>query len=249
MARPVAVITGASSGIGMVYAKRLAETYDLVLIARRRERQESLATELAGKYGASVEAIVSDLTSVTDLAAVTERVSSESRLELLINNAGFGTTGIFWEQPLQGQQQMHLLHINATVALTHAALSTMVSNDKGAVINVCSVSAFVRGSGAVSYGATKSWMAFFTEGILLDLQKVGSSVKVQALCPGFTYSEFHDGMSTDRNQMAGPSLWLRAEDVVDESLRELKSGKLFVIPNWRYKLIVALLNALPTRLR
>lgn len=233
----------------MVYAKRLAETYDLILVARRRDRLESLATELASKNGALVEVIVADLTSATDLAAVAERISSELRLELLINNAGFGTAGLFWEQPLQGQQQMHLLHVNATVALTHAALSTMVSKDKGAIINVCSVGAFVRRSGAVSYGATKSWMAFFTEGILLDLQKVGSSVKVQALCPGFTYSEFHDGMSKARTEMAGPSLWLRAEDVVDESLRELQSGKLFVIPNWRYKVIVALLNALPISLR
>lgn len=249
MARPLAVITGASSGIGMVFAQRVAATHDLVLIARRRDRLESLAAELSAKHASRVEILVADLTVEADLAAATSRIAEATNLELLINNAGYDIGGVFWEQPLQGQQNMHRLHVNATVALTHAALANMVPKNRGAVINVCSVSAFVRRPRAVSYGATKSWMAFFTEGLLLDLKSVGSKVTVQALCPGFTYSEFHDVMQVDRGKLAGPALWLKTEDVVDESLAALKTGKLYVVPGWRYKVLVAVLTVLPSWLR
>ncbi|MGA9133471.1 MAG: SDR family NAD(P)-dependent oxidoreductase, partial [Candidatus Sulfotelmatobacter sp.] len=116
-------------------------------------------------------------------------------------------------------------------------------------INVASVSAFLRVSGNASYAATKSWMTSFTEGLYLELKSAGSAVKVQALCPGFTYSEFHDVMHVDRKSMAPPPLWMNAEFVVAESLRCLRKGKLYVVPGWRYRAIVALISKLPTSLR
>ena len=106
---------------------------------------------------------------------------------------------------------------------------------------MASVAAFVRRAGSVSYGSTKSWMAIFTEGIYLELKSIQSNVKIQALCPGFTYSEFHDTLKVERKSMAGPSFWLQADDVVKESLKALPKGKLFVVPGWRYKAIVGLL--------
>ena len=144
---------------------------------------------------------------------------------------------------------MHRLHIMATVRLSHAALRNLVARDVGGIINVASVSAFVRNAGSVSYGATKSWMTSFTEGLFLELKGFGSNVAVQALCPGFTYSEFHDKMSVDRMRLAGSGLWMTAEDVVEASLEGLHKRKLFVIPGWRYRLITTFLTKIPTALR
>ncbi len=249
MARTVVAITGASSGIGEMFARRLAPEHDLLLIARRKERLQELAREFSDTQGSRVEVIQADLTSETDLAAVAERIGNEQRLVLLINNAGFGTKGRFWEVPLESQEQMHRLHVMATVRLTHAALRNMVPRDSGGIINVASVSAFVRSPGTTSYAATKTWMTTFTEGLYLELRGMRSNVTVQALCPGFTYSEFHDAMGADRSRLAGPAFWLTAEEVVDASLDGLGRRKLFVIPGWRYRLIAAFLSAVPTPLR
>jgi short-subunit dehydrogenase len=137
----------------------------------------------------------------------------------------------------------------ATVRLTHAALRNMVPRDLGGIINVASVSAFVRNAGSVSYSATKSWMTSFTEGLYLELKGFSSNVAVQALCPGFTYSEFHDKMSVDRMRLAGSGLWMTAEEVVAASLDGLHRRKLFIIPGWRYRLITTFLTKIPTGLR
>ena len=157
--------------------------------------------------------------------------------------------GAFWEADLGILEKMQRLHVMATVRLSHAALRAMVARDRGAIINVASVSAFVRSAGSVSYGATKSWLAAFTEGLYLDLKRANSAVKVQALCPGYTYSGFHDIMSVDRQALAPSSFWMTADEVVDNSLKALSRGKLIVIPGWRYKVIVSVLTRLPTSMR
>jgi len=249
VARPVAVITGASSGLGMVFARKLAPRHDLVLVARRGDRLEALAAELRGQCGSEVTVLAADLTDQSGLAIVAERIATEPELALLVNNAGFGARGFFWESDLDDQDRMHRLHITAILRLSHAALKTMVPKNSGAIINVASVAAFVRRSGSVSYGATKTWITTFTEGIYVELKTIESSVKVQALCPGFTFTDFHDTIKVKRSDMAAPALWLRADFVVDESLKALASGRLFVVPGWRYKLIVGVLSILPIRLR
>jgi hypothetical protein len=247
--RTIVAITGASSGIGAVFARKLAAEHDLLLIARRQERLEALAAELGETYGTNIEVLPADLAEETALASVAERVRNEPRVALLVNNAGFGTKGLFWESDLAMQERMHKLHVMATVRLTHAALEGMVARDLGGIINVASVSAFVRSPGSVSYGATKSWMTAFTEGLYVELKNARSNVTVQALCPGFTYSEFHDTMSVSRSRLAGPKFWMSAEDVVDASLDGLRRRKLFVIPGWRYRLLTMLLTKVPTAAR
>lgn len=249
MANLLAVITGASSGIGAAFARKLAADYDLVLIARRKERLEELAAELRTARGTHVEVLQADLCIDNDLEKAAVRLANEPRLALLINNAGFGTKGRFWEASLESQTRMHQLHVTAAMRLTHAALGNMVSRGSGAIINVASVASFMRSQGSVSYGATKAWMTAFTEGLHLELKGMGSPVLVQALCPGFTYSEFHDTMAVSRSAMAGSQFWLRADDVVDASLDGLRRGKLFVIPGWRYRVLVSLMTKLPTSLR
>ena len=170
MGRPLAVITGASSGLGVVFARKLAAEYDLLLVARRKERLESLAAELAAQYGCDVAVLPVDLTDENDLAAVADRIAGEQNLALLVNNAGFGTRGLFWESDLAVQEQMHRLHVMATVRLSHAALRNLVAKNAGGLINVASVAAFVQRAGSVSYGATKRWMAAFTEGLYLGIE-------------------------------------------------------------------------------
>src|SRR5439155_5068639 len=128
--------------------------------------------------------------------------------------------------------EMHQVHVLAPLRLTRAALPGMVKRNLGAVINVASVAAFFRSRGNVSYCATNGWMNDFSEALHLELKAVRSAVKVQALCPGFTYTEFHDTMGVSRGAVPG-SMWMPAEFVVEESLRGLERGKLYVIPGWR----------------
>ena len=249
MAHTLAVITGASSGIGAAFARKLAPDYDLLLVARRKDKLEQLATELTAAHKTSVEIYAADLSNPTDIAALAERIAKESALGLLVNNAGFGTKGLFWEASLASQEEMHQVHVMATMRLTHAALGNMVPRNQGAVINVASVAGFVRGPGSVSYCATKSWINIFTEGLYVELTGLGSRVTVQTLCPGFTYSEFHDVLQLDRSRVASKAFWMPAEFVVDASLAGMRRRQLYVIPGWRYRLLVALISKLPSRIR
>ncbi len=245
----MAVITGASSGLGVIFARRLAAEHDLILVARREEKLEALAAQLRAQYGREVNVLPADLTDEKDLSAVADSISAARDLALLVNNAGFGARGLFWELDLAVHEQMHRLHVMATVRLSHAALGNLVAKNTGGIINVASVAAFMQRAGSVSYGATKRWMVAFTEGLTLELKGIASAVKVQALCPGFTYTDFHETLGVDRLKVAPPWLWLRPEFVVDESLRALRKGKMIVVPGWKYKAIVTLVSKLPTRLR
>jgi short-subunit dehydrogenase len=246
--RPLALVTGASSGIGAVFASQLAARgYDLILVARRKEKLEQLAAELEKSRDVRVEVLAADLASDEGLKVVEARIGGMGAIDLLVNNAGFGTLGEFAKVDVAGQDQMHRLHVLATMRLTHAALKGMVARGRGGMINVSSVAGFMTAPGSVSYCATKHWMNVFTEGLYMELKNSGSPVKVQALCPGFTYSEFHDRIEYDRSSIP-KFAWLKAEDVVADSLRGLDQGKLFVIPSWKYKLVVLVTKLLPAGL-
>jgi short-subunit dehydrogenase len=248
MSKPVAVITGASSGIGEVFARKLSASHDLLLVARREERLRELARELIAA-GGQAEVLSADLSDQVQCQRVAERIGAQQNLALLVNNAGFGQRGMFWETDIEVQARMHRLHVEALLRLSHAALKVMVAKNGGAIINLASVAAFARRAGSTGYSASKSWVAAFTEGLYLDLKRRGSPVVVQALCPGYTYSAFHDVMREDRGRLAPPSMWLSADQVVDESLAALPRGDLYVIPGWRYRRVVGLLKLLPLRLR
>jgi len=210
-------------------------------VARRADRLAELAASLP-----SAEILAADLADDSGVAAVADRIRATQDLELLVNNAGFGTKGRFWEA--EGQETMHRLHVLATVSLTRAALAAMVPRRRGAVINVASVAAFTMGVGNVSYCSTKAWMAVFSEGLAAELASIGSPVRVQALCPGYTYTEFHDVMGADRSTVPA-RFWLDAEFVVRESLDALERGTLFVIPGAIYRWTARVLRLLPSGLR
>ena len=194
-----------------------------------------------------VAILPADLTRDADLLRIEDYLREAPNLELLVNNAGFGVTGRFFSLPIESQDQMHRLHVLAPLRLTHAALSGMIARRRGSIVNVSSVSAFGQNPGSVCYSATKTWMNSFTEGLYMELKSAGSPVQVQALCPGFTLSEFHDAMHFDRKQI--PSwMWMSADEVVETSLRALGRDELFVIPGRRYRLLVALMGAFPRKL-
>jgi short-subunit dehydrogenase len=242
--KPVALVTGASSGIGEVFARRLfARGFDLVLVARRKDRLERLAFELGGAV-----VLTADLAADADLRRVEQYIAEQPELELLVNNAGFGSSGRFWEAGLDVQDRMHRLHIIATLRLTHAALEVMLPRARGSIINVSSVAAFLHNPFSVSYGATKAWINSFTEALYVELRSVGSPVRVQALCPGFTITEFHDVLGIDR-RLVPNSLWMTAESVVEASLRGLEKNRLIVIPGWRYRWFVRFQQRLPRSIR
>jgi short-subunit dehydrogenase len=241
----MALVTGASSGIGATFARQIAEEgYDLVLVARRTDRLEALAAELRSKHGVGAEAMAADLTRDEDVARVGRLLEESGQLALLVNNAGFGTKGFFFETDPGPQDDMHRLHVLAAERLMRAALPGMIARRRGGIINVSSVAGFIQNPSGISYCATKAWMSSFTEGLHMELKMIGSPVVVQALCPGYTWSEFHDVMGADRGEVP-KSWWMPAEFVVRESLRGLKKGKLFVIPGWRYRLIVRVVKLMP----
>jgi uncharacterized protein len=240
----VALVTGASSGIGEVFARRLSESgYSLILVARREDRLRKLAAELR-----EAEVLTADLSIDPGLQKVLARIAAEPELEFLVNNAGFGVQGLFFESPLEAQDKMHRLHIIATERLTHAALRGMVERRKGNIINVSSVAGFLATPYNASYCATKAWINTFTEGLYLELKAAHSPVRIQALCPGFTRSEFHDVAGMDRDTIPR-SLWMSAEAVVETSLRSLERNRLIVIPGWRYRLFTGIYPFVPRSLK
>lgn len=246
---PLAVITGASSGLGAVFARKLAARgYNLLLAARRMERLEELQRDLERAHHVRVEPFCADLADDVQVEDFAKRLEIERPIDLLVNNAGFGTKGSFHSTDYARQVEMHKLHVMATLRLSRAVLPAMIERGTGAIINVASVAGFFRSPGSVSYCATKGWMIDFSEGLRVELDSLGSPVNVQALCPGFTYTEFHDVLGSDRSRIA-KQLWMPAEFVVEESLRALPKRKLIVIPGWRYKLIVGIGRRLPVWLR
>ena len=242
--RPLALVTGASSGIGAVFARKLAARgYDLLLVARDADRLAALATELAA-LGAVGTPVPADLGSEAGLAATEAALATAGRLDLLVNNAGFGTTGTLREAQLEKQDAMLQLHVIAVNRITHAALQLMARRRSGGIIAVSSVASFANSSGNVNYCATKAYQRSFCEGLAIECAPLG--IRVQALCPGFTRTEFHERMSFDQRGKAPEWMWMDADDVVETSLRQFEhDGPVVCIPGVQYKAIVFLARHLP----
>ncbi|MGI5288735.1 SDR family NAD(P)-dependent oxidoreductase [Nonomuraea polychroma] len=239
---PTALITGATAGLGAAFARRLAaEAYSLVLVARDESRLAETAGQLKLRYGVNVEVLPADLATDDGIAAVESRL--RDGVDLLVNNAGFGHPGPFPDVPVEDEVRMLKVHCEAVLRLTLAALPGMRSRDRGAVINVASVAAFfTRGT----YSASKAWVVNFSESAAAE---VGNPrIKIMALCPGFVRTEFHQRASMDTSGIPR-FLWLKADDVVREALRDLALGKRVSVPDLRYKAIVAAGRLVPRNLQ
>jgi short-subunit dehydrogenase len=230
---PTALITGATAGIGAAFARRLAaDGFDLILLARDAERLGRAAVE----YGNS-EILVADL-STED--GIVKAETAARRVDLLINNAGFGQKGRFLEVPLDDELTMLRVHCEAILRLTYAALPAMRERGRGGVINVASVAAFFsRGT----YGASKAWVVGFSQGVAQDVP----GVPVMALCPGFVHTEFHDRAEMDMSGMPS-AFWLDADNVVKTALRDFRRGRSVSVPGFQYKALVGAGKLIPRNL-
>jgi uncharacterized protein len=246
--RPLSLITGATAGMGKVFAERLAARgHDLILVARDADRLASVAVQLRAAHGVEVEPLRADLSRDDEIERLAVRLERGPPLDLLVNNAGFGTKGTIAETDPGAQTAMLHLHALAPMRLSQAALPAMLARRSGAIVNVSSVAAFIYTPGNANYSATKAYLTVFSEGLAGEVAHAG--VKVQALCPGFTRTEFHGRMGLTPAELARRPFWLRAEDVVDCSLRSLdRGGPVVCIPDWRYKVLVFLLRHAPRRL-
>ena len=239
-----ALVTGATAGIGLEFARQLAARgHGLVLVARDEARLTSVAEELRAAYRVEVEVLVADLVDRAQCATVEARLADRERpVELLVNNAGFGLKHRFLENTVEQEEAMLDVLVAAVLRLSHAALGPMVERGRGGIINVSSVAAFLpRGS----YSAAKAWVNSFSEWAANEYRPRG--VTVMALCPGFTKTEFHERMDVGRG--SAPSfMWLDADKLVATALSDYDKGRIYSIPSPQYKVITTVSRVLPSRL-
>ncbi len=240
-----ALVTGASSGIGKQLAMQLAaDGSDLVIVARRTGLLEGLADRLREEHKVGVEVLTADLTSPDGLAEVAGRLSGSARpVELLVNNAGFGSSGSFADLAAGNAAGQVSLNVMALVALTHAVLPSMLRRGHGGVLNVSSVAGFFAAPGSAVYGATKAFVTSFSESLSGEVADHG--VHVTALCPGFTRTEDHDEQDSDGR--IHRFAWLDAGPVARAGLDAVAAGRVICVPGAQYKAVVPLARIVPRR--
>ena len=225
----IALVTGASAGLGIEFCRQLAPRCDVIIaVARRRERLAALASELADAV--AMHCVEADLCTIEGVARTMEAIRQQGPVDYLVNNAGFGTFGHFDQVSVESQRSMVSLHVDASITLCRCAIPFMRELGGGTIINVSSLGTFVPGKGMAVYGATKAFLNYYS--VALQAELVGTGIEVQALCPGFTRTEFHDPMAAqgfDRDQIP-PQMWMTAAAVVEASLAALGTAQVLVVP-------------------
>jgi short-subunit dehydrogenase len=245
MSRPIALVTGASAGIGRTFASTLArQGHDVVLVARDTARLDALAKELDGMHSTESEVIGADLSVGADVARVETRLLDESRpIDLLVNNAGFGTVGRFDQLPIAREIQEVGLNVVAVTRLTHAALGGMVARGRGGVINVSSIAAYQPTPLNATYGATKAFVSSFSQALHEEL--TGTGVKCMVLCPGFTRTEFQERAGIDSSDIPD-FLWQSPDVVVEHALADFAKGRAVCVPGHLNRATAAFSSAMPS---
>jgi short-subunit dehydrogenase len=228
-AKSIALVTGASAGLGAEFCRQLAGRCDAIIaVARRRERLDKLASELAESV--ELHCLEADLGTIEGVAKTMEAMRQQGPVNILVNNAGFGTFGNFDQVSIESQRAMVSLHIDASMTLCRAGIPFMRDQGGGAIINVSSLGSFVPGKGMAVYGATKAFLNYYSQALQAEL--AGTGIEVQALCPGFTRTEFHESMieeGFDRDRIPD-EMWMSSEEVVAASLAALGGGQVLVVP-------------------
>jgi short-subunit dehydrogenase len=234
-----ALVTGATAGIGESFSRLLAaNNYNIVLVARDLPRLQERATALEAKFGISTHVIQADL-ATDDGCLKVEKYVAENQIDVLINNAGFGTSKAFTMSTLEVEQQLLDVLVRTPMRLMHVALPLMKARNNGIIINVSSVAGYIAGG---TYSASKSYLTVLSESLNTELS--ATNIKVSALCPGFTRTEFHQ-----RGKMSMKGLpnfmWLNSDRLVEQSWRDALKGKAVSVPGWQYKLLVLIVETMP----
>ena len=239
----LAMVTGASSGIGKSFAEALAARgTDLVLVARHRGRLEELAADLRRRHGRQVSVLVADLEKPDELALVEKHLHEDARIDLLVNNAGYGVTGNFADVTVDKSQGQIACNVVALTRLAHAALFTMKPSRRGGIINIASGAAFLPTPQISVYCATKAYVVNFS--LALNEETKAYGVKCLVVCPGFTRTEFQTRANYDTSAM--PSfVWQTADDVVRESLAAYDKGEAMLVPGLQNRMTMVLTNLIP----
>lgn len=234
-----ALVTGATAGIGESFTRMLASKgFNIALVARDEARLHERAAALREKYGVQTFVLPADLATDQGCSAV-EDYLKEFEIEVLINNAGFGINKPFTASTLDAEQNLLDVLVRTPMRLMHVVLPQMKARNSGTVINVSSVASFIAGG---TYSASKSYLTVLSESLHTELR--GTNVKVNALCPGFTRTEFHE---RGRMIMKGlpEFMWLNSDQLVTRSWADAQGGKAVSIPGWQYKLLFGFIALLP----
>ena len=224
-----ALITGASSGIGAIYAERLARRgYDLVLVARSRERLQRLAQRLSEQSGRRVEVLVADLNDKADLARVEQLLRSDSRISLLVNNAGVGATAPLLDSDVEQMTRMIELNVTALTRLTYAAVPGFVARQGGTIINIASIVGIAPELLNGVYGGTKAFVLAFSQSLQHELKD--SKLRIQVVLPGAIATDFWEGAGTPVDHLPG-AIVMQAQDLVDAALAGLDQGEPITLPS------------------
>ncbi|GEB51042.1 SDR family NAD(P)-dependent oxidoreductase [Streptomyces cacaoi] len=244
---PTALVTGATAGLGSAFARHLAARgYDLTLVARSETALKERAEDLR-EQGVDVETIPADLTTDEGCGAVTECLRAAPAVDLLVNNAGIGYERPFLATGIAAEERLLDLNVRAVLRLTDAALTVMTERRAGAILNVASVAGLGPAWLSSTYPASKAWIIAFTESLASSHRVTSAGVRMTALLPGYTRTEFHQraGIPTS---FPPPWLWLSADDVVRTALEDLEKGRVVSIPSLRYKIAAWGLRHVPRSL-
>ena len=240
--RSWALVTGATAGIGESFTRLLAaNNYNLVLVARDLPRLHERSTTLQNAYGIETIVLQADL-STNEGCALVERYIAEHDIDVLINNAGFGIKKAFTTSALNDEQSLLDVLVRTPMRLMHSALPKMRARDKGIIINVSSVAGFIAGG---TYSASKSYLTVLSESLNTEL--LGTNVKITALCPGFTRTEFHQRGRMSMNGLPN-FMWLNADNLVARAWSDALKGKAISIPGWQYQILTFVMRYAPRSL-
>ncbi len=248
--RRLALVTGASAGIGAAFAKLYArEGFDVALVARRADRLEALAADLKKSHAAETIVIPIDLAETTAPDAILKAIAGQGRaVDVLVNNAGYGLPGEWLDTPWADQARVLQVMLTAPLELSHKVLPGMVERKWGRIVNIASLAGFTPSARShTTYGAVKSALIKFTQSLNAEMQ--GTGVHCTAVCPGLTWSEFHDINGTREQLKSTPGyLWQSAEDVAEAGYRAVELNRAIVVTGGVNKLLAGVSKVMPDAL-
>jgi short-subunit dehydrogenase len=245
--KQIALITGATSGIGRAYAVCFAKAgYDLIITGRRIDKLRNLAHEMREVYGICVHIIKAELSEDSDTQKLIKVIEKHNNITVLVNNAGFGSGVEFCKNNLEEHMRMLQVHVVVSVKLVYAVLPQMLGHNEGTIINVSSLGAYMPAPGSSMYSATKLFLTSFSESLYMEVHKQG--IRVQCVCPGFTHTDFHERRTRGKMLKTSGLMWMEADAVAEKSIKSLRKHSIVFVPGLVNKLLIGITSLIPRRL-